>query len=64
MNITKKVRFDLTRVNGNAFMLLGTFQKLARNDNWTKEEINFVKNEAMSGNYDHLVQTLLKYTET
>ena len=57
----KKVKFDLTSVDGNAFSLLGGFQKAARKAGWTSQEIEKVRTEAMSGDYNHLVATLLKH---
>ena len=59
----KKVKLDLTLVNGNAFALLGAFQRQARLEGWTKEEITAVRDDAMSGDYDHLLQTLIKHTK-
>ncbi|MGL4367576.1 MAG: hypothetical protein ACRCTQ_04785 [Brevinemataceae bacterium] len=39
------------------------FQKLARQQGFSKEWINQVLNEAMSSDYNHLVATLLNYME-
>lgn len=54
---------DLTRIDGNAYSLMGHFSKNARRQGWTKEEVDEVLKECMSGDYDHLVQTLVKNTE-
>jgi hypothetical protein len=56
--ITKKIDLQLVGLDGNAFSLMGAFKKQAQRENWTKEEIDTVIKEAMSGNYDHLLQTL------
>jgi len=49
--------------DGNAFSVLAIFQKQAQNENWTEEEIKTVLDEAMSGDYDHLLLTLMKHTD-
>lgn len=63
MTITKKVNLDLVGLDGNAFMLMGAFSRQAKKEGWTKEEIAEVINECKSGNYDHLLQTLLTVCE-
>jgi len=40
-------------------MVLGAFKKAARQQGWTPEEIDLVVKEAMSGDYDHLLATIL-----
>ena len=62
-DINKTVEFDLTSVDSNVFMLMGSFQKQARIEKWTKEEIDCVLDECTKGDYDHAVQTLLKVCE-
>jgi len=62
MEINKKIELDLSELDGNAFSLMGAFQKQARREEWTQEEISFVLDECKTGDYDHLVQTLIKYT--
>jgi len=61
--ITKKVDLDLADLDGNAFMLIGAWRKQARREGWSAEEIDQVIDEAESGDYDHLLQTLMKYTQ-
>lgn len=46
--------------DGNAFAILGKAQRVARQNNMDWEEI---RTEAMSGDYDHLLQTMVKYFE-
>lgn len=53
----------LLGLDGNAFSLLGAFANAARQQGWTREEINKVRDEATSGNYDHLLCTLMRNTE-
>ena len=61
--IDKKIGLELDELDGNAFSLLGAFQKQAKREDWTKEEIKQVLDEATSGDYDDLLQTLMKYTQ-
>ena len=59
----ERVRLNLVGVDGNAFSLLGAFQVAARRQGWLTERIAEVTTEARSGDYDHLLVTLSKYTE-
>lgn len=58
-----KVILKLEGLDGNAFNLLGAFRLAAKRQGWSQEEISAVCAEAMAGNYDHLLQTLIKHTE-
>jgi hypothetical protein len=60
---SKKVTLDLLSLNGNAFALLGAFQRQARREDWTKDEIDAVMAECQAGDYDHLLQTLISVCE-
>lgn len=59
MSATKPT-LKLIGVDGNAFMLLGKARKvaIANNMDWDK-----IHAEATSGDYDHLLQTLMQYFE-
>jgi hypothetical protein len=59
----KRVKLELVGLDGNAFALIGAFQRAAREQGWTKEEIAKVRNECMAGDYDHLLMTLMDHTE-
>ena len=61
--IKKRVRLTLVGRNGNAFALLGAFTNAAKKEGWTAEEIETVTSEAMSGDYNHLVATLMNYSD-
>jgi hypothetical protein len=63
MKRADKVKMRLEGQDGNAFHLLGVFQVAARFQGWSDEEIKAVFDEATAGNYDHLLCTLMKYTE-
>lgn len=58
----KKIDLDLSELDGNAFALIGAFRKQARREGWTPEEVREVSDEARDGDYDHLLQTLIKHT--
>jgi len=61
MKVTKKVSLDLVGVDGNAFSIMGTFMRQAREENWSKEEIDFVINKAKSSDYDNLLSVIVSY---
>lgn len=57
----KKINLALVGLDGNAFPLMGAFSRQARHEGWTKEEIDEVLEEARSGDYIHLLCTLLDH---
>ena len=59
----KQVNLELVGINGNAFAVLGAFIKAARERGWTQNEIDPVWKEATSGDYDHLLQTVMQHTK-
>lgn len=61
--VNKKVKLDLTTVDGNAFSIIGAFENEAKRQGWSKEEIVTVRKEAISSDYNHLVATYLKHTK-
>lgn len=61
--IDKKVSLTLVGLDGNAFVLMGAFQRQARKEGWTPEEIKTVLDEAKSSDYDHLLATLADHCE-
>ena len=61
MKTEEKPVLELVGQNGNAFMVLGLANKAARKAGWTKDEIDEFMAEAMNGDYDHLLQTCMKY---
>ena len=62
--INKQVTLNLVGLDGNAFALMGAFQKQARKEKWTKDEIQTVLDECTSGDYDHLLATLFTYCKS
>lgn len=61
--IEKTVDLDLVGINGNAFMIMGVFQKQAKCEGWSQQEIDAVLKEAKSGDYDHLLATIQNHCE-
>lgn len=61
--VTKKVRLRLVGLDGNAFALLGAFQAAARKQGWSPDEIKAVMDDAMSGDYEHLLRVLASRCE-
>lgn len=60
---SNKPKIKLIGTDGNAFSLLGKCLTVAKKNKWTKQQINIFNNEAMSGDYDHLLSTIMKYFE-
>ncbi len=54
----KKPTLKLIGTDGNAFSLLGKAKVVAKKNNMNWEEIS---KEAMNGDYNHLLQTLMKH---
>ncbi len=58
MKAKKKLKLKLVGRDGNAFALLGYFKEQARKANWSREDIDEVMKEAMSGDYYNLLNVL------
>lgn len=63
MTNTKKVKLNLVGINGDAFAIMGAFQRQAKKENWSQEEIDEVLNEARSGDYNNLLGTISERCE-
>ena len=59
-----QVKFSLSGSDGNAFMIIGGVRKAMRRAGVSDEEIEAFSKEASSGNYDHVLQTVMKTVET
>lgn len=60
--ISKKPTVKLTGADGNAFNILGLCHKAYQAAKTTPDfEYLVFRKEATSGNYDHLLQTAMKY---
>lgn len=61
--VNKTVNLDLVGVNGNAFMIMGVFQRQAKKEGWSISEIEMVLAEAKNGDYNHLLATISNHCE-
>lgn len=55
------ITVPLVGEDGNAFAILGRVIKAMKRHMISEEEIKEFKKEAMSSNYDHLLQTVIKW---
>ena len=63
MAIHSNVTVELSGSDGNAFAIIGKCMAEARKAGLTREELEEFRTEAMEGDYDHLLQTCMKYFE-
>ena len=63
MAIHSNVTVELSGHDGNAFAIIGRCMAAARKSGLSREEVEEFRTEAMSGDYDHLLQTCMKYFE-
>jgi len=59
---SKKVKMQLVGLDGNAFVIMGTWRSNALRQGWSQEEVRAVLDEAQSGDYDHLLATIAMNT--
>lgn len=62
-NPAKTVKMTLVGVDGNIFVVFGTFRCNARRQGWTSEEINKVIDEAKTGDYDNALCVILAHCD-
>lgn len=53
-----KPKLEILGKSGNAFFILGAARKVAKKNNMDWDSIS---SEAESGDYDHLLRTMMKY---
>ena len=58
-----KAVVKLTGEDGNAFMILGRVLESMKRIGWSEEDRKAFLKEAKSGDYDHLLRTVMKYCE-
>jgi len=64
MNIKyPNVEVQLSGEDGNAFAILGRVKKAMRRAGISKEECDAYQAEATSGDYDHLLQTTMRWVD-
>jgi hypothetical protein len=51
----------ITGGNGNAMAIVGACQRVARRAGWTNDEVDAFRKEALSGDYDNVLATAMKY---
>jgi hypothetical protein len=56
-----KVKVKLTGQDGNAFMIIGRVSVALSDAGVSLEERNEFVSEAMSGDYDHVLQTVMEW---
>jgi hypothetical protein len=59
--IFEGVKFDLANTDANVFNLIGIASGKARKAKIPPEKIKEFQTEAMSGDYDHVIQTIMRY---
>ena len=60
--VTTLVVLELAGIDGNAFSIMGAFRQAARRQKTPQAEIDAVLKECMSGDYDHLLVTIITNT--
>lgn len=58
----KAINFNQVDLDGDSTYILKQFERQAKSEGWTPEEIKGVVDEAGQGDYDHLLNTLLKHS--
>ena len=56
-----KVPVQLTGQNGNAYNLLGLCHRASRKGKWTRAQWDRFHEEATSGDYNHLLATMMEW---
>lgn len=57
-----KVKIDWASVKDNAFAMLGAFRKAAQQQGVAQADIDRVIDDARSGDYEHLMNVLMRNT--
>lgn len=63
MTVIGKPKVELIGNDGNAFSILGQCNRAAKRAGWSQEALTRFQGEAMSGDYDHLLQVVLEHFE-
>ncbi len=59
----KKPKVQLLGENGNALMIIGLCKKSLQKAGYSRGEVLKFQEEAMSGDYDNVLQTAMKWCE-
>jgi len=57
----KRPALKLTGVDGNAFVILGLARSVGKKAGWSEAELDAMSDEAMTGDYDHLLWVVQKH---
>lgn len=57
------IEVKLSGEDGNAFAIMSRVKKALKSAGATKEDIDTYLSESMSGDYDNLLRTAMKYVE-
>jgi len=60
--MSEKPRVQLVGLDGNAFSIIGRVSRVLR-EAGMKDKVKEFQQEAMSGDYDHVLQTVMEYCE-
>mgnify|MGYP001569974120 FL=1 len=63
MTNNKRPRVKLIGADGNAFAIMGACKQAARKAGWTREQIDALIKEMMSGDYNHLLGVAMEKFE-
>lgn len=58
-----EIEVRLTGVDGNAFAIIGAVARAMRKAGLTSDEVSEFQKEAMSGDYNHVLQTAVRFVE-
>ena len=57
------IKVQLVGTDGNAYVIMGKVARALRAARVSAEEVSQFRNEATSGDYDHLLQTCMKWVD-
>lgn len=58
-----EIAVQLSGEDGNAFFIIGRTRKALRRAGVSKDEIDTFSSEAASGDYDHVLQTVMAWVD-
>lgn len=56
-----EIEVQLSGEDGNSFAIIGAVQRALKRNGVSKEQLNAFTAEATSGDYDHLLQTAMRW---
>jgi hypothetical protein len=55
---------QLIGIDGNAYSIVGAGEQALRKAGYSRVALDEYREDAFSGDYDHVIQTVMKWTET